>query len=393
MKSIVIVGTGVGSLTEEARVAIAQAELLLGAPRMLGMYPGKPSRQVYLPEEVAACIEASEAGQIAVLVSGDVGFYSAADGLLKRLAGHDVRFVPGVSSIGAFFAKLMLPWQDAALISSHGRDTNVVDTVRRNKMTFCLTGGGASRLGAALCEAGLGSVKTFAGENLGSADERVFETTAKKLANTQLSPLTVLLFINEGYDDSAAYGIADESFLRVNGIPMTKAEVRAVVISKLKLRPDSCCWDVGAGSGSVSVEAALAAFRGRVFAVERREDAINLIKQNLKSFHVGNVTVVHGEAPSALEGLPSPDSVFVGGGGAANLGGILRTALQKNPKARIVAAAVTLETQFAALAAFKDAQLEPEFVQINITRACTAGNSQLLKAQNPVTIISAGGGS
>ncbi len=391
MKNIVVVGTGAGSLTEEALGAIAQAEILLGAPRLLAAHPGKPSYPLYLPEEAAAFIKTSAAARFAVLVSGDVGFFSAAEGLLKRLADHDVRFVPGVSSASAFFARLKLPWQDAALISAHGRDVNAADTVRRNKMTFCLTGGNAGELGASLCEAGLEHIPVFAGENLGAADERIIETTAQNLARIKLSPLSVLLFINECFDDSAAFGVPDERFARVEGIPMTKAEVRAAVISKLRLNPRSCCWDVGAGSGSVTVEAALAAFRGRVFAVERTEEAVSLIKQNLKLFHIGNVTIVHGEAPAALTELPAPDSVFVGGGGAATVGETVRAALLKNPGARVVATAVTLETQFALLAAFENARLEPEVVQMNISRVCSAGGTRLLRAQNPVTVMSAGG--
>jgi precorrin-6Y C5,15-methyltransferase (decarboxylating) len=387
MKTIAILGTGVGprSLTAEAAEAIARADVLLGAKRMLAPYKDRPSHPVYLPEDVADYIEKSGYARFAVLVSGDVGFYSAATGIAEALAGafaeataaYEARFVPGVSTVNAFFAKLKMPWQEAAFASLHGRDCYLMDTVRRNRLTFCLTGG---KMDAPTCD------KIYVGENLGQENERVYE--ASSLGD--LPPLSVLLFVNEGYDDATPTGLADDAFHRLEGIPMTKAETRAIAISKLRLRPNAVCWDIGAGTGSVTAEMALSAYRGHVYAVERDPAAIPLIEKNCAALRIGNVTAICGEAPAALESLPAPDAAFIGGSGG-EIGGIIAAILCKNPNARVAVAAITLETVSAALAAFKSAALEPEIVQINIAKAKPAGESHLMQAQNPVTLLCAGG--
>lgn len=394
MKRIAIIGMGLGAdtVTPEAREAVERAGALIGAPRMLEYYrdTNKPSYPYYLSKDIAALIASENAETFAVLVSGDVGFYSAASGLAEALAEYELRFIPGISTVNAFFAKLKLPWQDAAFISAHGRQTDIAGAVRRNRLTFCLTGNNISELGTALDAAGFGRVKTYVGENLGTETERVYETSAEDLMKAEYPPLTVLLFVNDAFNDGTPAGLPDDSFARVTGIPMTKSETRAVVLSKLRLRPADICWDVGAGTGSVTVEMALNAYRGHVYAVERREGAMPLIGQNCKSFHLGNVTCVCGEAPGALEQLPAPDAVFIGGSGG-EIDGIVFSVLRKNPEARIVVTAVTPETVSSALTAFADAGLAPEIVQLNVARGKRAGGLHLMEARNPVTILSAGG--
>ena len=397
MKKVTVIGAGLGpdTLTAEARAALSRADVLLGAARVIEAYKEKRSHQCYLPKDVAACIESEDAQAFAVLVSGDVGFYSAAAGLCEALSAYDLSFIPGISSVNALFARLKMPWQGAAFASAHGRSlcgggACVVDIVRRNRLTFCLAGNNANEIGAALHEAGLGHIKTHSGENLGTEQEQVRETTAEGLACGEFPALTALLFVNEAFDARTPHGLPDGSFSRLPGIPMTKSETRAIVMSKLDLRPESVCWDVGAGTGSVAVEMALAAYLGHVYAVERREDAMPVIKQNCAAFHVGNVTAACGVAPAALEALPSPDAVFVGGSGG-ELGGIIASALRKNPDTRVVVAAATIETASAALSAFNGMGLEPQITQINAARGKQAGKLHMMQAQNPVTILSAGG--
>ncbi|MCL1796167.1 MAG: precorrin-6Y C5,15-methyltransferase (decarboxylating) subunit CbiT, partial [Clostridia bacterium] len=338
----------------------------------------------------AALVAQENALEFAVLVSGDVGFYSAAAGLSDALAGHRIRFIPGISTVSFLFARLKLPWQEAALVSAHGRDTDIAGYVRRNRLTFCLTGNNASELGAALSKAGFGHIQTYVGENLGSENERVYETVADDLTRGGFPSLTVLLFVNEAFDNKTPCGLPDNRFFRLAGIPMTKSDTRAIVLSKLNLNPVSIAYDIGAGTGSVTVEMALSAYRGHVYAVERREEAISLIEKNCAAFHIGNVTAVCGEAPAALEPLPAPDAVFIGGSGGG-IDELIRTVLRKNPDARIVVTAVTLETVSAALAAFAKAGQEPEIVQVSIARGKLAGGLHLMEAQNPVTILHAGG--
>ena len=394
MKTVTVVGMGLSAatITPEARDAIDGAQMLLGAPRLLAMCAaeGKRTHSCYLAEDVAAVVGREDAVRFAVLVSGDVGFYSAAAGLGAALKNCELRYVPGISTVSAFFARLGMPWQDAALLSAHGRDANIVDAVRRNRLTFCLTGGNVPALGGALAGAGLGGIPAHVGENLGGQGERVYSTTAGGLREGAFPPLTALLFVNERYDARTPTGLPDGRFARMEGIPMTKSEVRAIVLSRLALCPCDTVWDVGAGTGSVSVEMALSAHSGHVYAVERKADAVGLIRENAASFHIGNLTALCGKAPEALEDLPAPNAAFIGGGGAA-VPEIVAAILRKNPAARIVLTAVTIETVSAALCALNGAGLEPEIVQISATRARLVGGLHMMEAQNPVTVLCAGG--
>ena len=394
MKRINIVGVGLGegTITGEARQAIAQADVLLGAPRLLNLFKGfhGPSYPCYLPQEVSAIVAKEEAAEFAVLVSGDVGFYSAAIGLTTALAAYQVRLVPGISTVAAFFARLKLPWQEAVFVSTHGRDLDIVATVRRNRLTFCLTGNKVNEIGAMLGDAGFKKIRAFVGEKLGMKDERVYETQLEALAQGEFPSLSVVLLENEAFDDSTPAGLPDNCFIRSARIPLTKSETRAVVLSKLNLRPNFVCWDLGAGTGSVTVEMALNAYDGHVYAVERRDEGLSLIKENCAAFKVGNVSLIGGEAPDVLEALPPPDAVFIGGSGG-KVQAILAAVLAKNPRARIVLTAVTIETVAQAVSKLSALGLEPEIVQLNVARGRRSGDLHLMQAQNPITILSVGG--
>lgn len=393
MKTVKIVGTGMGpgTLTREGMRAVEEAQVLLGAPRMLAFFRelGKPSVEAYAPGPVAEAIRARAEERFAVLVSGDVGFYSAAGGIAAALAPLTPTLIPGVSSLNYFFAKLGLPWSGAALVSCHGRGQNLTDTVRRSKLTFALTGGNVSGLAESLTQAGFGGLRVWVGEELGSPRERIFSCTVLELPGRALGSLTVLLVENPDFDPSIPTGIPDDRFIR-GEVPMTKAEVRAVILSKLHLSPEDVCWDVGAGTGSVTVEMALSAYRGHVYAVDRNEEAVELIRQNSRAFHLGNVTPVLGSVPQVLEELPPADGVFIGGGGGA-LERTVSAVLEKNSRARIVVSAIALETVGTALRVLTEAGLDPEVVQISAARARGAGQVHMLMAQNPIFILSGGG--
>ena len=392
MKTVHIVGVGMNGPTAEARRIVESCGVLLGAAKQLDVFKGsgKPAYEGYLPEDVRRVAEETGADKIAVLVSGDVGFFSGAKRLVQSLDGFDVKLTAGVPSVCDFFAKLGMPWQDAALVSMHGADAPLISAVRRNRLTFCLTGGNAPEIGEMLVRAGFGGLTVHVGENLGYPEERIFEVKALNLGETQ--PMTVLLIINEGFDASTPTGLPDTAFARAEGVPMTKSEVRAVIMSKLRLSPSDICYDIGAGTGSVTVEMALSAYNGRVFAVEREKGALVLAGENCVKFHIGNVSFIEGSAPSALNELPAPDAVFIGGGGGTGFAAIMRAVLQKNPRVKIAAAAVTLETAYTALTEFEKAGLRfVEAVQINVSRAVKRGGLNMLTAQNPIFIISAGG--
>jgi precorrin-6Y C5,15-methyltransferase (decarboxylating) len=393
LKHVAVIGAGTGAhtLTGEGLRCLEQAQAVFGAPRMLeAVCPAeKFSRPIYEARQIKDAVESSGFERYAVLVSGDTGFYSAAQGIASALSEYEVSFIPGISCAAAFFAKIKRPWHSAALLSCHAREANFVDAVRRSRVTFALTGGNVNALARELAEAELGGVSVTVGENLGCANERIFTLGAGELAGVPVGSLAVLLADNPDADERIRFGIPDEEFAR-GGLPMTKSEVRALCMSRLALSPDALCFDIGAGTGSVTVEMALAAYRGRVFAVDKNEESALLVRENCRRFHLGNVTPVQGCAPQALLDLPAPDAAFIGGssGGMAE---IIDCILAKNPSARIVVTAIALETLHRAAAAFQKHAILPEITQIGAVRAKPAGGLSMMAAQNPVFIISGTG--
>ena len=316
MKKVCIIGAGLGagSITEDARKALAESSVVLGAERLLGDYgsfiQGKRCEAKYAADDVLAAVEAAgtseEAGRdaaVAVLVSGDPGFYSASLKICKAFEGREdceVQVVPGISSLNAMFAAIKLPWQDAALCSMHGKDANAAEYVRRNRLTFFLTGKNTAQLSEKLCAAGFEDIKLHVGEDLGSPQQKVTTCTAAELAQKQCSSLTVVVAENPHADAAVYCGIDDDHFVR-GKVPMTKSEVRAVLMSKLCIRPDMVCADIGAGTGSCTVEMALAAWNGKVYAIDPNPEAVALIKENCRQFHIGNAEAREGLAPEDIK--------------------------------------------------------------------------------------------
>ena len=394
MKQVTIVGLGmsVDTLTAEGLRAVEQADVLIGASRLIAQFEalGKPSYAEYLPDAVARVLDGYESGRFCVLVSGDTGFYSASEGLCAILQDCTLTIIPGVSSLSYFFARLKRTWQDAALVSCHGRRANLADSVRRSFLTFVLTGGNMSELGEVLINAGFEKLTTHVGENLGLPEERILTLPVSDLQAVETSNLAVLLVENPRYDNRVRFGIPDEEFIR-GDVPMTKAEIRTVTMSKLAIFPEAVCCDIGAGTGSVTVEMALAAYKGQVYAMDKNEESVRLVTANCKAFHLGNVIPVLGSAPEALKKLPSLDMAFIGGS-SDRLGEIFATLIRNNPLIRIVVNAITLETLHKAAEAFSVYGLEPDIVQIGVTRANQVGNLHMLQANSPVFILSGGGG-
>ena len=397
-QQVTIFGVGTGSegmLTEAARTAIRNADLLIGAKRVtdaLAAY-GKPAVNAIASAEIERVIRNSTAKRIVVAMSGDTGFFSGAKPLLERIGDLAPEIIPGVSSVVYLAAKCRTSWDDAALASAHGREVNVAALVKRNPKLFLLTGGrlDAAAILAILTEYGLADVRVTVGENLSYETERITTGTAAELAERTFDPLAVLLIENPRAEKRAVHGRSDGDFLRTE-VPMTKSEVRALTLSKLGLTRDAICWDVGAGTGSVSIEMAEAAEEGILYAVERNTDACALIERNKRHLGVMNVTVVEGSAPEALSDLPAPTHVFIGGSGG-NLKEIIEAALLKNPRARIVLNTVTAETFAEATAAIKALRLKnEEIVELNVSRGRKVGAYHLMTALNPVYIISCEGG-
>ncbi len=388
------VGTGRGQLTEAAIEACRRAELIVGAPRVTDALAEFSKRTVsaILPDEIERILRNDPAQRIVVAMSGDTGFFSGTKGLLSRIGDLSPAVLPGVSSVAYLAARVGVSWDDAALASAHGRETNAVGLVKRNPKLFLLSGGkpGLSTILAQLNEYGLSDVRVTVGENLSYPDERITSGTAGTLLKTAFAPLAVALIENPEAKPAVTCGRDDADFLRTD-VPMTKSEVRAVTLSKLRLTPDAVCWDVGAGTGSVSIEMAEIAQNGKVFAIERNEAACELIEQNKRRLSVSNVYVVPGTAPDALSVLPAPTHVFIGGSGG-RLGAIVETALSKNPNARIVLNTVTAETFAEALAVLKALPVDnEEITELAVSRSRKVGAYHMMMAQNPVYVIAFGG--
>ena len=383
-------------MTGQARRAIRGADCVIGAKRMLeaAFSDGRQVRcEAVAPGEILQCIrERRDCRRFAVALSGDTGFFSGARKLLPLLADCDVEILPGLSSLQVLCARLGTSYEDVVSLSLHGRDRDIVPDVCQNRRVFVLVGGaeGMARLCRTLTEAGLGEVRVSVGERLGYPEEKISAGTARELSDGTFDPLSAALIENEAARPFAP-GLPDGLFLRGQGaggaVPMTKSEVRACILSKLAPPRDAVCWDVGAGTGSVSVELALWAREGQVFAIEKKEDALSLLEENRRRFHVSNLTPVPGAAPEACRALPPPTHAFLGGS-SGNLREIVSLLLEKNPHVRIAASAVTLET----IAELTDIGKEFSFTEfeavcLSAARGRKAGAYHLMAGQNPVYLF------
>ena len=332
--------------------------------------------------------------EIAVVMSGDTGFYSGAKKLLPLLAEFAPRVYPGVSSLQYLCARLKTAWDDAKVLSLHGRGGSVVPAVLEHRKVFALVGGagGAQRVCEELSKAGLGHVPVAVGERLSYPDERITEGPAEELCSRAFDPLCVLLIRNKNARPPRRTAcLPDEAFLRWTGegstVPMTKAEVRAVSVAKLRLEPDSVAYDIGAGTGSVSVEMAGICTRGHVYAVECKPEAAALAERNKKRFGLSNLTVVEGAAPEACAPLPPPTHAFIGGT-SGNMREVLEMLLAKNPAVRIVINLIALESIAEAMRCIETFGFgHTEVVQVSVAKAKKLGRYHLMNGQNPIMII------
>lgn len=393
MKEINIIGMGMSekTLTREALDLISEADILIGAKRLINefAYMKKPSFNAYLSNDILEIIEKTDSEKIAILVSGDVGFYSAAEKLVDVLKDYNPNLISGISSVSYFFAKCSLPWKDANLISCHGLDTNIVSSVRRNRYTFALTGKNIPELQNELIKYGFGDLKVWIGENLGSNEESVQESIISDLGGKEFSSLTVLIIENPDFDSRIRTGIPDEEFIR-GKVPMTKSEVRAVCLSKLSLSSSDIAYDIGCGTGSVTIEMAFSAYDGKVYAFDKNEEAISLLEQNCQKFHLDNVEAICGLAPECLKDLPVPDVAFIGGS-SGNMDEIVSYLYGINSKIKLVITAVTLENAMAALDSLKNIGIKSDIVQVAVSKGRGIGELHMLIAQNPIFIISGSG--
>ena len=396
---VTLAGIGPGGpegMTAEVRDAIREADCLIGAKRMLEAAEGRARirLEAVAPGEIAQCIrERRDCFRFTVVFSGDTGFFSGVKKLLPLLEDCDVKLLPGLSSLQVLCARVGVSYEDVVPVSLHGRDADIVPDVAQHRRVFALVGGadGMTKLCRTLVEANLGEVLVTVGERLGYPEERIVAGTAMEMAGQAFAPLSAALIENNGAAPFTP-GLPDEWFQRGGGasgkiVPMTKREVRAVALSQLRPTEKAICWDVGAGTGSVSIEIALQVRSGKVYAVEKNDAALALLRENQERFHVRNLEVISGAAPEICQELPVPTHVFIGGS-SGGLREIIALVLAKNPSARIVVTAVTLESiaemdSIVKYFPFTDV----EITAINVSRSREAGDYHLMTAQNPVYLF------
>lgn len=407
---VVLAGIGMGSrqgLTKETADAVSEADLVLGASRMLELFPEKQKKYAcYLSDQILPKLKALEqepdgkmVKKAAVLFSGDSGFYSGTQVLLMRLqeeivAGKlnaSVRVLPGISSVSYLAAKTGESWQDARICSMHGKKLmNLGRKIAGADKTYLLMSGAAdvNRLGAVLEKSGLEDCKVIAGYRLSYPDEEILELTAKECRERKEEGLYTCLIKNpHPAARILTHGLPDEAFLR-DKVPMTKEEVREVSICKLRLQKDSVLYDIGSGTGSIAAEAARLSDEICVFAIEQKEEAAALIEKNREQFGLENIEVICGKAPEALEGLPAATHAFIGGSGG-KLQEMMERLYAVNPRMRVVINAVSMETICEIRTVLERfPEIKPDIVQIQASRARKLGSYHLMQAENPVWICS-----
>lgn len=392
---VIAAGMGPGSaelMTDEVKRAIAESDIVLtSAERFAASVEaagGKP--QVMTVKEIIDFLAERSAQDITICVaaSGDTGFYSIAAGLERSLHGTEAETVLlcGISSMSYMAARANISYEDAKLVSLHGREGSLIPYVSYNEKVFALTGGSckAHSLIKELCDAGLSQVRLTVGENLSAESERIMTGTAAELQSETFEDLTVI-FAENAAAVKPWEPLRDEDLIR-GDVPMTKESIRNLSLSELGIEPKDTVYDIGAGTGSVACAMARRAYEGRVFAVEKNNEAAALIRENIKKLGAYNVQVIEGGAPDAVRELPPADKVFIGGS-SGNLQEIMACVLEKNPQSRITVTAVTLETLTEAQRAMTEQGIEPGICCITAARAQKLGAYHLMKGENPVYIL------
>lgn len=336
--------------------------------------------------------ERLQSEQIAVIVSGDPLFYSLCRTILARYPDLNTEIIPGIGSLQLLGTAFGLTMEDTVILSLHGREYNpgtIRMTVAEHSLTcfFCSADHGAREIAEILDK--LNNLKLYIGENLGCPEQKLYTGSPEEFRDFRNPKLHVVAVKNpDPRPVSRPALLPDDAFLR-NQSPMTKEEVRAVILSKLRLQPAHVVWDIGAGTGSISVECARFCPSGRVCAVEYKPEALEILEQNRQYFNLQNLEIIAGKAPDVLGDLPLPDRVFIGGteGGFRDILGILKNLKILNHNIRLVASAVTLESQAEIYELLKDFP-DLEITQISVAHAKPIKHYHVLQGNHPVMIYS-----
>lgn len=402
-RAITLVGIGDDgcvSLTSRAVSAVTKAGVLVGGERHLEFFPQFHGERIVLKGGLSTVLdrvaELAEEQNVCVLASGDPMFFGIGGLVIKRLGAEHVEILPQPSSVQWAFARAGLKWDDAAFLSLHGRSAEgFLTRLRRHAKVAILTDENTSPpvLARRMTEHGETAWIAWVCENLGGPDERVRRFTVEDLAACQdIGPLNVLLLVRSDpswrvpctipflHEDAFAKRMPKKGLI-------TKREVRLLSLAAMGIRPDSVIWDIGAGSGSVSVEAALLAPEGRVYAIEVDQEGVEMCRENLRAHAVDNVRVIAGRAPEVLADLEPPDAVFVGGskGSIEEIIDIVFDRLQ--PGGHLVVNAITLENAGETYQVLRRRGLVPEVTLLQVSRAEPLAHYLRYEALNPIQIF------
>lgn len=408
--NITLAGVGMGSqgsLTKEVEQAIKEADIILGAKRMIDTYePRLEKKPYYMAGDIIPYLKKLQGNDtfyedknVVILFSGDSGFYSGCQSLYRSLRAEtesgaldaDISIMPGISSIAYLAACTGESYQDAEICSIHGRkQANLADIIRHNSKTFMLMSGvnDVNSLGQLLLDAGLNQCIVIAGYELSYETQEIMALTPIECVELKKEGLYTCFIKNPNAGDRRlTHGKADSEFIR-DKVPMTKEEVREVSICKLRLTDKALVYDIGSGTGSIAMEMAGLSPDLKVYAIERKPEAVALIKKNKEKFKLDNIEVIEAEAPEGLDELPKPTHVFIGGSGG-NLNEILNTLYSMNDSMRIVITAVSLET----IAQIKEILsaypiANEDIVELQVNRSKVIGKYHMMQAENPVWICS-----
>ena len=397
-------------MTKAVQDAIETADILLGARRMIESYPARvEKRPYYTAGEILPYLQKLQEGGIpssqgtlrtVILFSGDTGFYSGCkklyDALVQAIADKklqgQVRILPGISSVAYLASCVGETYEDAGILSMHGKKVfRLAETVRKQEKTFLLTSGcrDVHQIGRDLTEAGLAECEVILGYQLSYPEEKILTLTPEQCISVTEDGLYTCLIRNFApRPERLTHGRADAMFLRGEKIPMTKEEIREVSICKLHLTENAVVYDIGSGTGSIAIEIAGLSDRTEVYAIERKPEAVALLKENRERFRMDNIQVIEALAPDGLEDLPAATHAFIGGSGG-KLYEILETLYRKNPRMRVVINAISLETIAELKGVLKHFPVkEDEIIQMQVSRVKKIGSYHMPQAENPVWICS-----
>jgi precorrin-6Y C5,15-methyltransferase (decarboxylating) len=409
---IEVVGIGLdGAAGLRAKVLkiIEKATVLVGSPRHLSYFPNHGARPIQLGdlgetiETIRGYLQREE--KIVILVSGDPLFFGLGRFLLTQLPAEELRFHPHLSSVQLAFNRLKISWQDAQVVSLHGRDFDELIKLLQQgvEKIAILTDDkhNAASIVNLYHQLDLPTSYDFwLCENLGSEREKVtYFPNGNNLEHQPVSHLNIVILIRQSSElkpnfelnNLPLFGLPDRLFMSFPDRPglMTKREIRLVILGELALQPEQIVWDIGAGTGSVSIEIARLCPTSQVYALEKTAIGISLINMNCRRLKVTNVFLIHGKAPENLWPLPPPSRIFIGGSGG-NLSSILGVCQDKlKDNGKIVLALATLENLQESINWFKTHNWAYNLLQIQISRSLPLANLTRFNPLNPVIILTA----